>query len=344
MYIIEQEINEQFSAIIKTVDSIVPRCAEIREFFSAAAKLVVIGCGSSYSVAKSTALQFSQWSGLPAVAIAAGDLLVNMDEYTNILSGATVIALSRSGSTSEVVRAVKTVKERFGCRCASICACENSPMEEIADINFLILWAFDKAVCQTRTVSNLYLAGALLAAIASENDTVLSAAKRVEASCASFCPEVDELVKAIGNGAWEQAVVLADSGIAGLAEEGALAFKEICRRNSNHYHVLDVRHGPMVQIDKKTLVIAVLSQRNFSMQADLVRDIALKTDHLLVMSANAAVKTLDNCMTICLPDCGTDAVNALFMLYCIQWIALQHALKSGVNPDAPEGLDPWIKL
>ena len=41
-------------------------------------------------------------------------------------------------------------------------------------------------------------------------------------------------------------------GASVIASEGALAFKEIARIPSISYHLLDVRHGPMVLIDDKT--------------------------------------------------------------------------------------------
>ena len=150
-------------------------------------------------------------------------------------------------------------------------------------------------------------------------------------------------MKELAQQPWTRAVVLADSGPAGLAEEGALAFKEICRRDSNHYHLLDVRHGPMVQIGADTLVIAVLSSGDRALQAALLSDVARKTGHLLVLDCASSNDALPG-TRIQLPECGDDDAKAVFALFCIQLLCFHHAIARGVDPDKPEGLDPWIKL
>ena len=129
--------------------------------------------------------------------------------------------------------------------------------------------------------------------------------------------------------------------MAGIAEEGALAFKEISRTHSNFYHVLDVRHGPIVKIDNNTLVIILFSRSDPLTQAELVNDIRKKTDQVLVFECENFGAPEGR---IILPESVSDDISAIYMLYCIQLLALKQALFLGVNPDEPEGLDPWIKL
>lgn len=344
MYTTEQEIREQYQALKKTIEYLQGRKAELRPVLAGVKSLVVMGCGSSYSLAKSAALQYSQLNGVPAYAVAAGDLLVNFESYGRILNGAAVMVLSRSGSTSEAVRAATRCKEVHGCQVISVCAKENSPMEAVADVNLLVPWAFDYSVCQTRTVNNLYVCGLMIAAIGADDEAMLKAVDLIPAQAEPFCTQADPVMKAVGEKEWNKAVVLADSGIAGLAEEGALAFKEICRRDSNHYHILDVRHGPMVQIDPHTLVIVWVSCGDHALQADLIEDLKKHTDKILVLSADPAVRDLTGCTAVVVPDCGADEASAVYMLYCVQLVTLYHALAIGVDPDAPEGLDAWIKL
>lgn len=343
MYTIEYEIRDQFSAIDRTIGQVLSQKDEICALLGKAKSLIVIGCGSSFSLAKSTAMQFSQYCGLPAYPLPAGDMLVNFGEYQRMISDAAILVVSRSGSTSEVVRAAARCKQEYGCPVISICARDEAPIEQVADLNIRIPWAFDEAVCQTRTVSNLYVAGLLTAAIVAGREDIIRALQGVPCAAKAFAGPVEALAKEFGGMDWTKAVVLADGAAAGLAEEGALAFKEICRRDSNHYHLLDVRHGPMVQIDDNTLVIAMVSRGDFGLQADLIHDIAERTKDLLVCGAEQNVENL-GVRSLRLPSCGEDAVEAVFMLYCIQLITLYHALGRGVDPDKPDGLDPWIKL
>jgi len=192
-------------------------------------------------------------------------------------------------------------------------------------------------------VSNLYIALLGLAYIAGGNDAGLQALKGLEAYSEPFCSQQEAALKELAQQPWTRAVVLADSGPAGLAEEGALAFKEICRRDSNHYHMLDVRHGPMVQINQDVLVIALVSSGDRALQAGLLADIAKKTSRLLVLDCAPGPQTLPG-HNIQLPACGSDEAKAVFALYCIQVLCLHHAQHRGVDPDNPDGLDAWIKL
>ena len=96
-------------------------------------------------------------------------------------------------------------------------------MEELSHWNLRLPWAFDEAVCQTRTVSNLYVAVLGLAYIAAGESELLAQLRELTAHASTFCPAQEETLSALAQGAWTKAVVLGDSGMAGLMEEGALA-------------------------------------------------------------------------------------------------------------------------
>lgn len=344
MYLTEKEMRGQFVALAQTTQALEDNQVQIAAAMQKIKTLCVLGCGSSYSLAKSAATQFSQKTGIPAWPIAAGDLLVNFDAYRRMLVGSTLLLLSRSGSTSEVVRAAKRCKEEFGCKVLSICAKVDTPVEAIADWSLCLPWAFDEAVCQTRTVSNLYAAALGLICQVSGDETVVSSLKEVCKQAPEFCSAQEEVLTGFANKEWTKAVVLGDSGVAGILEEGALAFKEICRRDSNHYHLLDTRHGPMVQIGQDTLVIAVLSSGDRELQKAFLADLTAKTDLLLVLDCQSKDAAGVQGTRIALPECGDDNWKAIFALYCIQLVCYQHAMVRGVDPDQPEGLDAWIKL
>lgn len=348
MYMVEKELRNQFDAIQKTIKYMGRREEEIRDFFRGMTSVCVCGCGSSYYVAKSTALQLSQKTGLSSYAVAAGDLLVNFESYEKILEHAALILLSRSGSTTELHEMAKRCKEAFpGIKILSICGVENSAVSHLADVSLEIPWAFDRAVCQTRTVSNLYAAGLMLCALNGKNPRLVKDMLKIGQEAEDFARKAEEVLETVGEQPFENAVVLADSGMAGLAEEGALAFKEICRCPSNFFHVLDVRHGPTVTIDEDTLVILLHSRGDNKLQAELVFDMKKRTDMVLVLDCagkGTGREEMENVLRIVLPETSCDDVSAVFMIYCIQLICLKHALYKGVNPDAPEGLDAWIKL
>ena len=99
MYLTEQELKGQFQAVARTLEALHAKRAEAVAALAGVQTLCALGCGSSFSLAKSAAIQFSQHTGVPAYALAAGDLLVNFPAYEKMLRGTTLLLLSRSGST-----------------------------------------------------------------------------------------------------------------------------------------------------------------------------------------------------------------------------------------------------
>ena len=344
MSLAELELRSQFQALESTTHHILERKAELAAALHQVNRVCVLGCGSSYSVAKSSARQFAQRTGIAADAVAAGDLLVNFDSYQKVLSDSAILLLSRSGSTSELLAAARRCRKQFPkALIISICAVAAAPIAAVADISIEIPWAFDQSVCQTRTVSNLYAAALLLVGIKAGDEGLLADIAGAADKAVAFCAAVEEDLDQLAAANWESAVVLADSGMAGLAEEGALAFKEIARTPSSFYRLLDVRHGPTVMIDRQTLVLATISRGDRQLQADLVADLQTRSEHLLTFSCGSSME-VPGVAAIRLPITIHDDVSAIFMLYCIQLLSLKRALIRGLDPDRPEGLAAWIEL
>ena len=345
MYKTEKEIFSQYEAAAKTYDYMESRKNDLMGFIKANKldSLTFIGCGSSYSLCKSAETSAKMRLGFKVNAIAAGDLMMNFPLYENMLRNSLIIAPSRSGSTSEVVMAVTKAKEAFGLKCISLSAVEASKLSDIADVSLELPWAFDESVCQTRTVTNLYLANLLLIAYLAEDDRLVSELKSVVEAGAAFINKNTETLKKIAARDWKKVVVLADSELEGIAEEGALAFNEICMLQSNYYHLLDVRHGPMVLINQETLVIAATTPYGGNYQKDLVRDIRAKGAFVLaaITSPEGAVEA-DS--TIELPAGENYGVSGVPFIFIPQALSFFKSLARGTNPDEPQGLDAWIKL
>lgn len=344
MHIIRKEIDDQFNALDQTVEYLSAQSKSICDFFRDVSKVVIFGCGSSFSVAKSYAMFFSGMVGIPAFAVAAGDYIVNENDYKSIIKDSAIITVSRSGSTSEIIRGVKIAQKTGALKVLSVCGAKEAEIAKIADLNIEMPWIYDYAICQTRTVNNLYAAGLMIAAIISGDTDTVEKLKSLSGYFDGFREKYLSVLEQIAKSPWNHGVVLADSYMAGLAEEGALAFKEICQLNSNHYHVLDVRHGPKVMINKDTIVISMITSGNRMLQQDLVTDIK-KTGALnIVIDCAGKDPILDADVRIELPNISNEKVSAIFMLYCIQNITYFKALQLNVNPDSPDGLDAWIKL
>ena len=339
------EITRQYRTLRKTIGEFEARKEAIRGFYRdrLPKSLVFLGCGSSYDLAQSAESIARTQFGIPAMSVPAGDAMVNFQSYRRAFEGAMAVAISRSGSTTEMLRAVDAMKAELHLPVAAITCAEGSKLSEKADLCVDLPWAFDQSVCQTGTVSNLYAAAALFLAAAAGGDQLFGEMKAAAESGEDFIRKQEPALKTIADGNWNKAVVLADGDIAGLASEGALAFKEICCTVSNFYHVLDVRHGPMVLVDKNTLVIAALTAENPRYQLDLIEDLAKKGPTLVVCTDDSYADIQAASLHVRHAALGGVA-RGLPLLNVAQLIAYHKALKRGLNPGEPQGLTAWIKL
>lgn len=345
MYLTEQEIMTQHIALEKTYAYLSGMQEKIRGFFSTAKhrKFVFLGSGSSYMLAKSGQRMFAACPDTAAAAISGGDYLINSVYYGETIKDGIIITLSRSGQTSEIVRAVKYIKEHYGNPVISISMKDNNDIMPYSDFNLTLDWCYDKSVCQTRTVTNLYLSLLMLAAIYSGDDDLEVSGRAAAEQNQAFREAYRPALKSIAEKNWDNAVILADGALNGIAEEGALAFTEISMLPGRQFNLLDYRHGPIVLSDEKTLTIAVLNPGAERLQSAMVEDLKSHNGILITVSAETENQYGADAH-ICVDGTGRFEAWGIPLIGMIQMLAYEKSLLLGRNPDAPAGLDAFITL
>lgn len=345
MYLTEKEIYDTPNALRMTYDGLMLRKRDFEAFFrdNPQRKFCFFGCGSSYMLAKGAAALFQTVPGTSAVAIAAGDYAVNPANWADAVRGSILVAISRSGRTSEMVRALRHAKEQFDCPLLSLSMLKDNDITPFATLEYAMDWCYDRSVCQTRTVTNLYAALLMTAAIYSGCDMLLSSVENAVKTNAAFQKLALPVLQKIAALEWNSAVVLADGPLCGIAEEGALAFTEISMMVGRYFHVLDYRHGPIVISGAKTLTLMVIRPEEGALQADMVRDVLAKGGPVLTVSEEAGNPYG---ATAHIQIAGIDAYPAwgIPFIFLPQMLAFMKALREGRNPDAPDGLDAYITL
>lgn len=340
-----QEIKEQYAALQETARYMDQRCPDISKILltTEPKQIVFIGCGSSYSLSISGAAIAQMHGSTPARAIPAGDLLLHAERYAPGLEGALLVILSRSGTTSEAVMAVEALKKqnvRFSL--LSVCCAVPSPLAALSDMTIEIPWAFDHSVCQTRTVTCLYYAVARLVAVISGRTDWTTDLEHAVNGGSAYMSRIEDSLRELAALPWQTAVVLGDAEIAGLCEEGALAFKEICRLPSAFHHVLDYRHGPMVLLDSRVLVVIALSSPDNPLEMALAKEIRDKGATVVLYSDTPA--PLDGVTNIVFGEKLHHVAKGIPFIAICQLLACLKAEHTGTDPDHPEGLSAWIAL
>lgn len=333
MYKIEQEILSQYKALEETFIYMMGMKSRIESFTEKTRfkSITFIGCGSSYSLCKSAEISYKLRTGLLANSIAAGDLLLNFSTYKRLLKDTLLVVLSRSGSTNEVVSAVEMAKNELEIPCISISTRERSKLGSIADLNIELPWAFDESVCETRTVTNLYTANLMLTGLMIDDKVLLDEIGKAVKAGELYIEQSREVLKeAVYTEEWEKVVVLADSELSGIAEVGALTFSKICRMPANFYHVLDVRHGPMVLINDKTLVIIACAPDDNTYQMGLIEELKEKGAVVVTVGTKDA-KVWGSDYNIMIPHYSNFGVNGIPFILVPQLLSCLKAQKFEVN-------------
>lgn len=345
MFLTEQEILDTPHALELTYGYFEGKREELHAFFSkhGQKKFTFFGCGSSYMLAKSAETIFRTIPGTAACAIPAGDYIVNPDFWTEAVRDSIVVTLSRSGKTSEIVRAVKHIKDTLDCPVISLSMQESNDVSPMCDMDLVFDWCYDKSVCQTRTVTNLYAATLLLAAAYSGDSALRSAVHSVCTGSAEFQQKNRATLEKIATLPWNNVVVLADGPVCGIAEEGALAFTEICMMTGRYFHLLDYRHGPIVISDENTLTMMLLNPADEALQGAMVSDVMKHGGPVMTVSAQPG-NPYNAAAHVQVDKINDFAAWGIPFIYLAQMLALLKAEASGGNPDAPKGLDAFITL
>ena len=196
------------------------------------ARIGILGCGTSLYVAQAVA-NFRERQGAGETDAFPGS------EVPAARSWQSVIAISRSGTTTEIIDAVGALPA--GTDVLGIIGEPGSPLGEVITAELDLPFADEQSVVQTRFATTVL--SLLLGAYGWD---VEASAQRAEHYLTESLPE--------WAGEIQQFVFLGRGVGAALANEAALKFREILATWSEGYATMEYRHGPISAINERSLV------------------------------------------------------------------------------------------
>lgn len=195
-------------------------------------RLAVIGCGTSHHMAAAYAAAREAAGAGETDAFAASEIPAGRPYDA-------VLAISRSGTTSEVVTALAALPDSV--RKHAIVGVAGTPVAAAVAQPVVLDFADERSVVQTRfaTTALAYLLAALgldVEAVAADADAALQASLPVDAQSV------------------EAFVLLGRGWTVGLAAEGALKLREAALAWAEAYPALEYRHGPIALAAEGTVV------------------------------------------------------------------------------------------
>ena len=217
--------------------------------------VIVTGCGSTYYLAL-TAARLLRQAGCHALACPASELLLHPDSITLPQRRYLLLTISRSGTTSETVRAQQIFRDRSGGPVLTVTCDSASPLARAADLAIAIDAAQEVSIAQTRSFSSMLVIVQQLAALIAHHD--LAPSLQLPALCQRLLERHRDLAQSLGeDGDITKFFFLGSDALYGIACEAMLKMKEMSLSYSEAYHSLEFRHGPMSMVGADSLVIGL---------------------------------------------------------------------------------------
>ena len=189
------------------------------------ARIAVVGCGTSWFMAQSyAALRETAGQGVTD-AYAASEAFLDR-EYD------AVVALTRSGTTSEVIELTEQLSGRIPV--IGVIGDQESPLVDLVDDAVLLPFADEQSVVQTRFATTAL--------------TLLRASLGLDADVARSIADLEAIFAAPDDATLATAAhytFLGRNWTIGLAHEAALKLRESSQSWTESYPSMDYRHGPI---------------------------------------------------------------------------------------------------
>ena len=303
-------------------------------------QVVFTGCGSTYHLARSAAAVLQGMTGVPARGIPASEVALHPAQTLADPAQTLLVALSRSGTTTETAAALDSFRRAGGRQVWGITCTPNTPIADESDFVLLTDMAQEQSVAQTRSFSTmLFVAQGMAAVIGGAGPTPLAglpdAARRlIELTYG--------LARQWGTEAGlDRFFYLGGGPLYGVACEAALKMKEMSISHSEAYHVLEFRHGPKALLDDTALVVGLLGKRDLRHEAPVLQEAAqLGATTLALVPGQAGAGHV----TVHLPEDVPWWAMPVLYLPVVQVMALARAQHKGINADAPRNLSAAVHL
>ncbi|MCI0398963.1 MAG: SIS domain-containing protein, partial [Chloroflexi bacterium] len=279
--------------------------------------------------------------GIPANAAPSSELLLFPEQKIAAPESTLLVAISRSGTTTETLQAVSRFRKMGGPNVWVISCYPQSELAQCGDLTLLAGAAHEQSVAQTRSFSSmLILAQALAAAVAGEDVTALAA---LPGRLSSLLENTAGLFETLGQRIDLERIFFLGSGYQyGIANEAMLKMKEMSLTDSEAFHFMEFRHGPMSMATKKALIVGLFSEGVRAHEERVLSEMMALGAHTVGLNASPSS---DYEYNVFFDNHAVPAwaLPALF-LPPLQLLAYHRSISKGLDPDNPRNLEAVVSL
>lgn len=317
----------------------------IRERFAKTSSWLFVGCGSSYYVALAAAASMTSITGRPARGLPASEILLYPELVLPVAGDFVAVLISRSGRTSEVLKAAELLKSR-NCPALAITCDPGQPLERIADVTISLPAADEKSTVMTRSFTSMFLVLQELAAVLAEDSRFCDFLQKMPADAGPVFETLPSKIRDfVKTHHFADYVCLGQGPFYALACEYALKITEMSLCYAQSFHTLEFRHGPKSIVGPETLLVFLLSENGYASECEVLEEMKSLRGTILAVANKAdarvcAASDLLVELSLNVPELARLAPS----LFAGQLLGLYTGLQKGLNPDSPRNLSRVVML
>lgn len=343
-----REILTQPDAWSAALEAFAVRAADLRRAWTVLRprQVLFVGCGSTYYLSQSAAAHFQALTGVPAQAHASSQLALFGRQAVPDPEHTLLVAVSRSGTTTETLMAVERFRKLGGQGVWAITCCPDSPLASSADLALVAEAAQEQSIAQTRSFTSMLLLAIAVTAVAASDGAMLERLHRMPADLRDLVPQVGDLPSRLGADlSIERIFFLGNGPLYGVASEAMLKTKEMSLSQAEAFYPLEFRHGPMSMVDKHTLVVGLLSDTAVTEEIRVLKDMQALGARILALVEDAdRLGTWQPDHLVEVHSGMGEWERSLLYLPALQRLAYSRALAKGLDPDRPHNLTAVVIL
>jgi glutamine---fructose-6-phosphate transaminase (isomerizing) len=307
---------------------------------------IFVGCGTSYYLAETAAAFWRAKTGQLAFAIPGSEIMLFPDKTLLRSEGVQAVVISRSGETSEAVRAAQLLRSEHRVPVLGITCGEKTKLEANSDLCFSLHAADDKSPVMTRSFTSMLLALQQLAARLAGDKSWLASVQQVAKHCESLIDAwADQVETFVRKNTFTNYSFLGQGPLYGIAREGALKLTEMSCSFGQPFHTLEYRHGPKALVTRETLLTFYVSETAEEDETRALSDMKALGGAVIAVCRKATPEITRHSDLVFefKVEAPEFATLAPFVIPS-QLLGLFTGIKKGLTPDAPRNLSRVVML
>jgi glucosamine--fructose-6-phosphate aminotransferase (isomerizing) len=318
-----------------------PHVEPFLEALTAARRLYLVGCGTSYHACIVGAAYLNRLAGLAAVPVLAPQFRETLAH--TLVPEDTVVLVSQSGETKDVLNALNATRPS-GARVLGVLNVLGATLMHASDRYLPLACGYEISVPATKTYMNQVLLFLYLA------DRLRRAGEPIDWSTVPAL--IEETITATDTGAqrvaellnpFDEMYYLGYGQTVGVAMEGALKLKEITYAHCEGMLSSEFKHGPLSSVYDGYPVVFVTAPDDAAMMVNHVNEVTCRGGRAIAVAAEDALLRQNADDYLVLPPAGQE-LTALIAALPLQLISYYMSVARDIDPDFPRNLSKTLTV